>query len=162
MIDFDRLAWELIPIKLRKLRFFNLIISILKPIVLLFEKYSFEIVFTSEKSSLERYLNDVYSLFYDINDRDNQISATEIIYIETIDLFPSDFFFKNQEPQTSPFLYNVSESVQNPFLFNQSQINPGHDFIVFVPNTLVFDTVLLTAQINQYKVAGKKFIIQTY
>ena len=162
MIDFDKIIWENLPIVLRKLRLYSLVKSIVKPVVTLFENFSFLAQFTSELSSLEHYLNAVYGYTYDINDRDTQIANTDIIWIDSIVTKQSPYLYNFQENLQKVYLRNFSELANPTYFYNASEIDPGHNFIVYVPASLVFDNDLMISRINQYKVSGKKFIIQTY
>lgn len=49
-----------------------------------------------------------------------------------------------------------------PYLYNHNDPINLYDFIVWVPNTLTFDTNVLKSQINKYRYLGKTYQINTY
>jgi len=49
-----------------------------------------------------------------------------------------------------------------PVLWNRNDPVNSYDFIVWVPATLVYDPNILNSQIMQYKIAGKRYTINTY
>jgi hypothetical protein len=62
-------------------------------------------------------------------------------------------------PDTSSDWVNVSD---NTYLLNQIEYNLIYDFIVMVPSVISFSQPEMQAIVNYYKLAGKRFTIQTY
>lgn len=49
-----------------------------------------------------------------------------------------------------------------PVRYNKSDLLFAYDFIVWVPSNVVFDLYEMTALVNFYRIAGKRFIIKIY
>jgi hypothetical protein len=147
---------------LRKIAFLQLMAAIIKPLIEFNAKTVYDVQFTPELSSIERYLNDQYNLTYTINNRDDQITAKEIIWIETLVFIQPTYIYNQAEGFQEVHIYNKSENQAPTYIYNQAEINPGYNFIVWVPNYIVYDTPRLMAQIKKYRVAGLIPIIQTY
>jgi hypothetical protein len=66
------------------------------------------------------------------------------------------------EDRSPKYFYNKAELKQLYYLRNKIEYNTNADFIVMVPNTLTFDIYEMKGLINRYKLAGKRYLIQTY
>lgn len=71
----------------------------------------------------------------------------------------------NATTGSTPAIGNANWSVHKPFdpyLINKGEALQPTDFIVWVPVALVFDINELRALVNRYKLAGKRYTVQTY
>ena len=64
------------------------------------------------------------------------------------------------QPSSTPVVWQDVGAV--PVLWNKADYNNDTDFIVRVPVAVGFDHVVMRAQVDQYKIAGKRYQIKTY
>ena len=155
--DFTKLVTYLLPSFLRKDRQISWLKAICAPTNTLhsaFETFVTESLyaqnFTGQVISLERLLNDQF---------DNTLRR---IYItdgnrEEVFIFNTGAgFAQNNET----FFYNGSATGEKYTFSGDSALL--HDVVVNVPTGLVYDSIKLNALVRKYKLAGKKYIIQTF
>lgn len=119
------------------------------------KKTEYEIQFNAQTLSIEARLNQEYNLL------------TGTIYIETVssieDAVYTFWLSENQQPVYTSWL---SEMTIDPLYVRWLSEPPlagiGIEFIVWVPSTLNFDRDVMKAIINLYKLAGKRYAIQSY
>lgn len=99
---------------------------------------------------LEHYLNDLY---------DNSLRR---IYIDDGDAGVPFFVYNKADGTQNEYVYNKSELETAPVLYNKSDYAGQVDFIVVIPwaNIPSADETIMKAQVNKYKLAGKRFSIQ--
>jgi len=150
-------------------------------------EYIYKVRFNGQRCYLESILNDNFAPgttnIYITDGTPNQV----YIY-NNIEAMPPVYLYNTWDPN---YNYSVKEYAylngvvyeciagnigQNPsssaswsatplqptFIYNQSEINSAPGFIVWVPNTLVYDVNKMKALIDYYRLAGKSYIIQTY
>jgi|GEM_PF-3322679 len=115
----------------------------------------YNISFNSQKLSMEARLNQEYNL----------VMGT--IYIETVSTNDdSVYLFWLSENQRPTYTYWISETNVQPiytrWISEPSPTGTNIEFIVYIPNNLIVDLNRLKAIINLYKLAGKRYAIQTY
>lgn len=149
-VDYDQLVMEELPDFKRKPVTFAWLRALCVPFVLLYNKL------------LTYRLNDLYNLDHDsrvyslralLNDRfdhnDRRIFITDGFAFDRIYIF--------REDENKP-LYLGSVPLYNP----EDYADTGVDFIVNVPNAITLsaqDIIQMTALVNYYKLASKRFII---
>ncbi len=106
------------------------------------------LAYNSQVIYLERLLNQVFN------------NGNTGIYISDAVQFDYWFLYNNAE-QHPQYLYNTSEN-QPVFLYNEQEFDTNYDFIVWVPTAVTFNINRMRALINRYKLAGKRYDIQTY
>jgi len=208
-VNFRNIAFANIPTFLRKIKLLAVIYSAMKAmqdvndLFLAFRtEIKTQLQYNGQKIYLEQYLNTTYGItIYNLTDRDVDIAAGDIIYIEDVTNDPYTFIFNAAEQATETYLYNnydaavtyaedeysmfandIYISLQNAntnntpdvsplwwsddgdvlFLLNQEEFDSLFDFIVYVPVAVTYDENVMTAQVNQYKIAGKRYYIDTY
>jgi hypothetical protein len=97
---------------------------------------------------LEHILNDTFD------------PINRAIYIDDAIDSEAVLLYNMAENNESTYLYNISENESNTFLFNEPEAFA--DFTVMVPQSLVFNQDQMIALVKKYKIAGKKFTIQTF
>lgn len=116
------------------------------------EYWDYNRKFNTQILSLENRLNQQYNL------------VLGSIYIETPDTInESVYTFWLNENQPSPFIYWLSE-FDTPTYIKWLEETPEtpFDFIIWVPNSLVFDEDEMRAIVELYKLAGKRYTIILY
>ena len=114
----------------------------------------YELDFTGQVISLERLLNDKY----DNVDRRifiSQEKADEVFFFDDDDLNPANEIFLFDDN-------NVNVGSENAFFFFSDSSGLLTDFIVNIPNTVVFSESELRVLVNKYKLAGKNFSINLF
>jgi hypothetical protein len=111
---------------------------------------------------LERALN----LRYMLEDKwatDADPTASGGIYIENVaSAIPTTFIWSNNEAQPPLYIYGDAEAQPPVYIYADAEYSAQYDFIVRVPVAFSFDVNEMTAFVNQYRVAGKTFTIDTY
>lgn len=108
--------------------------------------------FNGQAMVLAAGLNDIFGVTvapFILVETVNNVGLTTFIYNDNEDI---TYFYNNTEPEGATFIYN------------QSEIILDYDFVVSIPAgiyTAELDA-RITAEVKTYKLAGKKFITQTY
>lgn len=162
MLDVVYIGYQLIPSFLRGgslEAFINVPTKSLRYFVRLISENE---VFTGQIYSLEHLLNQKHGLTYNINDREAQILNNEIIWIDEFYFEP--FYLWNQSEAFVPdqYFHNESEVFDPVYLHNQSEGVYDSSFIVYVPVSLTFDINFLKALVNKFKLASKKYTVESY
>ena len=63
-------------------------------------------------------------------------------------------------PSASPIYFIADKTIE--FFKNKIEYQLMNDFIVMVPTSVTFDTNAMKAVVNYYKLAGKRYTIQTF
>mgnify|MGYP001627235949 CR=1 FL=1 len=159
-VDFNKLAAQLLPPFLRKVRLLAWIRLMFFPLrylndllISFINLKRLEISYNCETMVMERALNNTYP------------GASGGIYInndvEVLAREYSFFFSENQGSLGFSYFYSEGNGSFGSSYF-ASEYATSVDFIVLVPNTLVFDENEMIAFVKKYKSAGKLFKIQTY
>lgn len=164
-VDFNIIIQLLLPPFLRKSKNIEWLKALVKPLIdvyTIFTTYRsstiYSLSFTGQVIYLEKLLNDTYN------------SGLTGIYIKDDNLMSVPFIFNKSEGVVNVYLYNFSESATPFYLYNQSAFISQNDFIVMVP-AVIYSTLQqnnnqglnnMTALIKLYKLAGKRFTIQSY
>lgn len=114
--------------------------------------WDYNLMFSSQTLSLEARLNQQYNLVMGSIYIITQNNPNTAVYT----------FWVN-ENQPSPFIYFLDEGQTPTYItwLNEGS-NAAVDFIVYVPNTLVFDEGQMRAIIDLYRLAGKRYSIVLY
>jgi len=109
-----------------------------------------DLQFTGQTIYLEHILNDEFD------------PGTRGIYIDTINVNQFNYLFRKIEGKTPLYLFRKSEGAPLYYGIRKSEYGFLVDFIVYVPVAVVFDSNQMKALINKYKLAGKRYKIETY
>lgn len=147
-----------VPLKLRKARRYALVATFAQPLIDMYNRFvalrsesEFYLSYNGQQASMQKLLNDVWP------------AAGGAIYIETVNATLQVFYLPNAEDNQPPiFLPNAEDNEPPIFLPNAEDFILQYDFIVWVPATLVFDEPKMRNLINRYRLAGKRYTIQTY
>lgn len=157
MIIFNliNIAFENFPPRLRKHFSLALLRSLIAPIQHLynsfydyFAKVKYELIFDGTVIYLEHILNDTFD------------PTNRAIYIDDAIDSEAVVLFNLAENNENTYLYNIAENESATILFNESEAFA--DFTVMVPQALTFNQDQMIAMVKKYKIAGKKFTIQTF
>ena len=111
--------------------------------------------YNGQHAVLEEYLNDLYDV------------TLRRIYITENDLpsgaFNFDLYLQSETDLSPISIYLQNETNPGPFsLYLQGESPSEHHFTVNIPVAIIFNTNLITAQIQNYSIAGKLFNIVTF
>ena len=110
--------------------------------------------FTGQVISLERRLNDEFD------------PVLRRIYLSDDAYIQESFLFRdattNSSEETEFLFYDGTHSSGEAFWLYQDGYAGEVDFYVNVPASLAYDAPRLTALVHQYKMAGKRFALQTF
>ena len=114
--------------------------------------WNYNLKFNTQTLSLEERLNQHYNLISGSIYIITQNSSNDSVYT-----------FWINENQPSPFIYFLSEGQTATYTtWVNENSSATADFIVYVPNSLVFDEEELKAIIDLYRLAGKQYSILQY
>jgi len=92
------------------------------------------------------------------------VAIAPFILIETVSTTGATTYFYNSTEGINPvYLYNQSES-ETVYMYNQSEVNNDYEFVVKIPvgiYTAELERRIIN-EVNIYKLAGTRFITQTY
>lgn len=154
-----QLIGRLIPAHLRTASMWAWMYALAYPLEYLYDlliafvsKTNLEASITGQVIYLEHILNHVFD------------AVNERIYISDGDGLGETYHYFESEEVEGVYLYNEAESDPSPtYYYNQAENNASDtDFIVNVPSVLVYDSVLMNYYINRYRLAGKRYEIQTF
>lgn len=111
--------------------------------------------------SLEKILNEYYSLAYTVATRDAKILAGDIIWIESRNLNKL-YIYKKSELETPLYLRLKSESLPAPYLITKNEFLATNTFIINVPVSLSFTDIDIKRLVDKYNLATKRYNIITY
>ena len=110
----------------------------------------YKVSFNGQIIYLEHILNDTFD------------NINRGIYIDNVADNRHDYFYNKVELKPNVYLYNLSEGGPHLYLKNKAEYSNLYDFIVMVPTAVTFDNNAMKALVNYYKLAGKRYTIQTY
>lgn len=148
-INFYEIFESLLPTFLRKKIFLHIMSACAKPLVEIYEETLYKMQHDSRVINLEKMLNEHFSVL-DYSPQSH--NATKKVFISNAPEQPKKYIFQPQENEPM-YLDTVYLGEENPI---------NYKFIVNVPAAYVFSEPNLRAKIDYYKLAGKKYIIQTY
>lgn len=149
-VDFKKLAFYALAPMFRKIRRVSILWSILAPLEIISREILYKMQHNSQVVYLEKMLNEYFS----VPGYDNQLhESTKTVYIGDVPQAPKYYFYQpaDNQPLYMGLLYVGGGTGPN-----------NYKFIVNVPVGYAFVEEKLRAEINYYKLAGKKYIIQTY
>lgn len=111
-----------------------------------------------------RVTGQVNSLEWMLNDKFYNDGTLRSIYISDNTGLDNDvLIYQSAEAEPETYLFNTSESAEDDtYIFQTGEGIGGEDFIVNVPDALVFDEEYMKSLINKFKIAGKTYKIVTY
>jgi len=162
-LNFKEVFKYLIPFRLRGIRAVEWVASLLAPL------QSLNAVFVAWAGGVRYFLafnGQVVYLEHVLNDQFD--ASLRRIYIDDPSgvVIITTYVHNKVEQQPPLYLYNVSDaSPSNPTVYNTSEIFTGtDDFVVHVPVGVFSPAVQvqMSALINQYRIAGKRYSFQTF
>lgn len=160
IIQFVIYSLGLLPPVLRGEKLQAIVKALIKPLQTLNDEFViyindtfYLISFTGQVIYLEKVLNDLYD------------SSLRRIYIQNGTLLGLPPYIYNVVENRERYIYRKNETNPNQlYLRNIQEYTSSNDFIVFVPsgiNTPQLETQI-KAIVNRYKLAGKRYSIQTF
>jgi hypothetical protein len=148
-LDFKKTFVELSPSFFTDERFEAFNSAFAKPLQVLADKTLYEMQHDSRVIYLEKMLNEYFEV---ATYNPNSHIATRQIYIVDTPQVPKTYIYQPEENQPL-YLGEV--------YLDRDNVTTA-DFIVKIPIAIEFDEPRLRAVIDFYKLAGKKYIIETY
>lgn len=157
LLNIANIVRDMIKVSLRKPKRIALLQTALKPLSTINQEFksktddiTYFLQFNGQTIYLEHYLNDQYD------------DVLQRIYIENTSGSNRVTLYFKSEGQASTFVYFKSEAQPPLYLRWKSEPVTGVDFIVWVPVDVTFDEIVMRAQIDKYRQAGKTYLIQTF
>lgn len=156
LVDYNRLVNMLLPMELRTSVHVIWLRVMLSPVVFLYMLFGrnrqanlYALSITPQVCYLEKMLNDRF----DFGDRR--------IYID--DPVRNDAFYLYQEAESKPVDFYMEIEALPLITYTDGEAGlVMEDFIVYVPEGLVFNMEEMKALLDMYKLAGKKYKIETF
>jgi len=159
-IDFAKLVKDLLPWFHRRTVMEKWLSALISPVTSLYTAFLEE---RTKRLYEASYNGQVAELEYVLNDYYYNSPTTRDIYIEDYVGYADTFIYNKAEGLDDTFIYNTAENTEpNTFIFNADEGRGGPDFIVWVPDNLVFDESYMRSLVNKYKMAGPAYEIKTY
>ena len=156
-IDIPTYLSRILKRELRQPKLIALLGAVLKPFkdvndefVTLSNDTKYLLQFNGQTIYLEHYLNDQHD------------EVLRRIYIVTVSEVNRVAIYFKTEGQAPLYIYRKSELETPVYIRRKTEAVSTTDFIVYVPSDITFDETAMRAQIDQFKQAGKTYIIQTY
>lgn len=108
--------------------------------------------FNGQKIVLQEALNDIF-----------EVTSAPYIIVETSQEI-GDILYFYEPSELSPVYFSEPSELDPVYVFEASEITEGYDFKVKIPSGIYTAELnrRVTAETNLYKLAGKKFITETY
>jgi hypothetical protein len=154
-IDFAELQRQNMPVEHRNPKHTAWLKSLCAPGVWLYglflearDAFLYEIGHNGQVCRLRKMLNDKFD------------STERRIYIADSEPVSPVYLFRDAELKP---VYIYTEGEDSPvYLRRDEELNAGGSFIVFVPEDLVYDEIRMRNRIDNFKLAGKGYTIQTF
>ena len=164
-VDFNNIVQFFLPPHKRKLKRIEWLKALVKPIIELYNIFMiyrtntiYSLSFTGQVIYLKKLLNDTYN------------NGSTGIYITDGTFMLKTYLFHKSEGGAKTYFFNKSENAAKTYLFHKSEYAVTYDFVVMVPSAIY--SILqqdnnqglnnMTALINKYKIAAKRYTIQSY
>lgn len=153
-VDLPKLVRLLVPPRMRKMKHVAWLQALTNPVNYLYQQFRrnrdanlYRLYITPQVVYMEKLLNDRY----DISGRRIRIKDA-LVY---------DAEYLYQEQELKPVYIYREEENKPVYLFTDDEIGSDSvDFFVLVPSDLTFNENEMTALIDNYKLAGKRYKIQ--
>lgn len=158
-VDFYTLIVRLLPPFLRRPVMIAWLYRLIHPVISLYGQF---LGFRQQQLMRTSCTGQVISLEWLLNELFDPTGRG--IYILTNGLSTTDnFIYSETDSAASNDLYSESDAGMPPlYLYAEIDYFSLIHFTVFVPVALVFDPVQLRAVVDYYRLAGKRFDVQTY
>lgn len=157
ILNYNLFVEQLLAVKLRQPKILSFLRSLIAPVIQLHDTILYQLQHDGRTIYLEKMLNEHFQIAgYDSQNH----HATKKIYIDDVEL-PDNLFIHQDAESESEFLEDI-DSDDDLFIDSQGLGNLPYSWIIFIPNTLVFEDYQVKAQVDKYRYIGKKYNIQTY
>jgi len=153
-IDFKKLAQWMLPFSLRRDGVSALLYAMTAPVRVLYDEFMrnraaniYRLRITPQVCYLEKFLSDRYDF-----------SERRIRIVDGVHIVP---LYIHLEAEKRP-LYIYAEAEGSPLsLYCENEILGGTDFIIRLPAGLKYNENQMKGEVDSYKLAGKKYRIET-
>lgn len=149
LTNFIAIVDQLLPSFFRKTRVYILFDAMVKPLQTLADRTLYQMQHDSRVIYLEKVLNEYFNV---VTYNPNSHVATRQIYIIEAARPPKNYVYKNAENQ--PIYLGT--------IYLGKKLSAAGHFIIMIPLSIPFNEDRLRDEIDFYKLAGKKYTIQTY
>lgn len=157
LVNWLQLATANLKKELRKTTHLKWLEALLKPLTDLNATFAskadqlvYKTSFNGQTIYLEHYLNDIHD------------PVMRRIYIENTATSNAKYIFNKAEVQTPVYVYNKSEGMAPLYLYGVTEPVSSVHFIVWVPDDITFTEINMRAEVDQYRIAGRIYQIQTF
>lgn len=158
-VNFKELIKQLLWEDVRKPRMIAFLASLITPLQSIYSKTLYQMQHDGRTIYLEKVLNEWFGVVgYDPLNHE----ATKKVYID--DTFEGDKLYIHQdlELETVFLEEDTPDTEDDLFLDSQFESVSPFSFIIFIPDSFVFNEIKVKALVDSYRYIGKKYSIQTY
>lgn len=156
--NFIQLITQLIPPFLRGQKHLSILSSFVTPV----QKIHDDTLYQMQHDGRTIYLEKVLNEWFNVVGYDPQYhEATKLVYIDDVIQDEKLYVFQDLETEVT-FLEDEPDTTDDVFLDSDYESVGSFSFIIFIPNTFVFDELKVRALVDKYRYIGKKYTIQTY
>lgn len=157
IINFSQLVETYVPRALKKSETVQYLKAIFSPSQELHEKLLYKQQHDGRTIYLEKVLNESYNILdYDPNNH----NVTKKIFIEDVPPLPR--LYVHQDDEEDVIFIEDDDSEDDIFLDAEDEGFLIYSFIIFIPETIVFEEYQVRALVDEFRSIGHKYIIQTY
>jgi hypothetical protein len=158
-VNFFVLVEQLLPTFLRKNRMILFLSAIVTPLVKIYENTLYKMQHDGRTIYLEKMLNEHFEVVgYDYYNHE----TTKLVYIDDIPEPDKLYIFQDEEDGVSFLEDDGDDNDEDIFLDNDTEGVVSYSWVIFVPDTFVFQEYQLRALVDTYRYFGKKYKIETY
>lgn len=148
-VNFSKLVQLLLPTFLQRVLMLTFLRVLIKPLDVIYGNILYKMQHNSQVINLEKMLNEYFQVVgYDHQDHEN----TKTVFISDAEQAQRYYLYQPEEEQ--PLYIGL--------IYVGGAVNVNYRFIVNIPTAYSFVEQKLRAEIDYYKLAGKKYLIQTY
>jgi hypothetical protein len=157
VINFFVLIEQLLPTFLRKNRMLQFLKALVTPLHNIYEETLYIMQHDGRTIYLEKMLNEHFEVAgYNRQNHD----ATKTVYIDDVPEPDKLYIFLDEEEGVS--WLEDDDSEEDVFLDSDSEGVVSYSWVIFIPDTYVFQEANLRALVDTYRYFGKKYKIETY
>ncbi|WP_348814055.1 hypothetical protein [Flavobacterium maritimum] len=158
-VNFFTLVQQLLPKEFKNNETFHYLKAIITPVNRIYNETLYKMQHDGITINLEKMLNEYFKVAgYDHQNHE----TTKTVYIDDIPEPPKLYIFQDEEEEVIFLKDDGDDSDDDIFLDNDNENVVSYTWIIFIPDTYVFQEERIRALVDTYRYFGNKYKIQTY
>jgi hypothetical protein len=158
-VSFFVLIEQLLPTFLRRNRMILFLSAIVTPLNKIYDDTLYKTQHDGRTIYLEKMLNEHFAVVgYDNQNHD----ATKTIYIDDVPQPDKLYIYQDEEDGVSFLEDDGDDNDDDVFLDADNEGVLSYSWIIYIPDTYVFQEYAIRALVDTYRYFGKKYKIETY